>query len=62
VRSHPLRRLDDLGYAVTKVADQLFAAIENSEISTVRRLWADDVAVWRTGARRDTTKNARCGW
>lgn len=39
-----------------QVADELFAAIENSDMATVQRLWDDDVAVWRTGARGDDDK------
>jgi ketosteroid isomerase-like protein len=42
--------------AVAQVADQLFAAIENSDTSAVARLWSDGIAVWRTGASRDSDK------
>ncbi|GBE65551.1 ketosteroid isomerase [Mycobacterium sp. MFM001] len=42
--------------AVTAVADQLFAAIENSDTATVARLWSDDIAVWRVGASQDRDK------
>ncbi|MGH3957785.1 nuclear transport factor 2 family protein [Mycobacterium sp.] len=42
--------------AVTRVADQLFTAIENSDMATVGRLFSDDIAVWRTGARSDDDK------
>ncbi len=41
---------------ITAVADQLFAAIENSDTATVARLWSDDIAVWRVGAGRDRDK------
>lgn len=41
---------------VTAVADQLFAAIENSDTAAVARLWSDDIAVWRVGASRDRDK------
>jgi ketosteroid isomerase-like protein len=42
--------------AITEVADQLFAAIERSDEAALDRLFADDVAVWRAGARRDDDK------
>ncbi|MFZ0907285.1 MAG: DUF4440 domain-containing protein [Mycobacterium sp.] len=42
--------------AITEVADQLFAAIERSDETTLRQLFDDDVAVWRVGARRDNDK------
>jgi ketosteroid isomerase-like protein len=38
------------------VADRLFAAIENGDRTAVDRLWSDDIAVWRVGARRDDDK------
>ena len=41
---------------IVDVADRLFAAIEKSDVAAVDRLWGDDVAVWRTGARRDDDK------
>ena len=41
---------------INDVADRLFAAIENSDRTTVEGLWSDDVAVWRVGARRDDDK------
>lgn len=41
---------------ITRVADELFAAIENSDTATIRRLWDDQVTVWRTGAHRDDDK------
>lgn len=41
---------------IVEVADRLFAAIENSDVATVDRLWSDDIAVWRAGARRDNDK------
>jgi ketosteroid isomerase-like protein len=41
---------------INDVADRLFAAIEKSDKATVDRLWSDDIAVWRVGARRDNDK------
>jgi hypothetical protein len=41
---------------IAQVADQLFAAIERSDETTLRRLFDDDIAVWRVGARRDNDK------
>jgi ketosteroid isomerase-like protein len=41
---------------INDVADRLFAAIEKSDKATVDRLWNDDIAVWRVGARRDNDK------
>ena len=38
------------------MADQLFAAIERSDETTLRQLFDDDIAVWRVGARRDNDK------
>jgi ketosteroid isomerase-like protein len=43
--------------AVVEVADRLFDAIENGDKSAVDRLWSDDIAVWRSGPRRDPTKS-----
>ena len=41
---------------ITDVADQLFTAIERSDVAMLNRLFHDDVAVWRVGARRDNDK------
>jgi ketosteroid isomerase-like protein len=41
---------------VVDVADRLFAVIENGDAAAVDRMWSDDIAVWRTGARRDDEK------
>ncbi len=41
---------------IVDVADRLFTAIENSDMAAVDRLWSDDIAVWRVGARRDDDK------
>ena len=38
---------------ITDVADQLFTAIERSDVAMLNRLFNDDVAVWRVGAHRD---------
>jgi len=37
---------------VNEVANQLFSAIEVGDKAAVDRLWSDDIAVWRPGARR----------
>ena len=42
--------------SIVDVADRLFAAIENSDMAAVERLWSDDIAVWRVGAHRDNDK------
>jgi ketosteroid isomerase-like protein len=41
---------------VHEVADRLFTAIENGDKAAVDRLWSDDIAVWRVGARRDPSR------
>jgi ketosteroid isomerase-like protein len=41
---------------IVDVADRLFAAIEKTDRAAVEQLWSDDIAVWRTGARRDDDK------
>lgn len=41
---------------VADAADRLFAAIERGDFAAVERMWSDDVAVWRVGARRDDGK------
>ena len=38
------------------MADQLFTAIERSDVAMLNRLFNDDVAVWRVGAHRDNDK------
>jgi ketosteroid isomerase-like protein len=43
-------------HVIAEVADQLFAAIERSDETTLRQLFDDDIAVWRVGARRDNDK------
>jgi hypothetical protein len=42
---------------INAVADELFAAIERSDETTLTRLFDDDIAVWRVGARRDNDKD-----
>jgi ketosteroid isomerase-like protein len=42
--------------AIVDVADRLFTAIEKSDMAAVDRMWSDDIAVWRVGARRDDDK------
>ena len=41
---------------ILDVADRLFSAIEKSDLAAVDRLWSNDIAVWRVGARRDPSK------
>ena len=41
---------------IVDAADRLFTAIENGDKSAVERMWSDDIAVWRPGARRDNDK------
>jgi ketosteroid isomerase-like protein len=41
---------------IDKVAYQLFSAIEMGDKTAVDRLWSEDIAVWRPGARRDNDK------
>jgi ketosteroid isomerase-like protein len=42
--------------AIVDVANRLFTAIEKSDMAAVDRMWSDDIAVWRVGARRDDDK------
>jgi ketosteroid isomerase-like protein len=42
---------------VVEVADRLFTAIENGDKAAVDRMWSDEIAVWRSGARRDPAKS-----
>jgi ketosteroid isomerase-like protein len=41
---------------IVEVADRLFAAIQRGDVAAVDRLWSDDIAVWRVGARGDNDK------
>lgn len=41
---------------IVGVADRLFATIEHGDVAGVDRLWSNDIAVWRVGARRDNDK------
>ena len=41
---------------IVDVAERLFTAIEKSNVAAVDRLWSNDIAVWRVGARRDNDK------
>ena len=41
---------------IVDVAERLFTAIEKSDAAAVDRLWSNDIAVWRVGARRDNDK------
>ena len=43
-------------HVITDLADQLFAAIERSDETTLTDLFSDDIAVWRAGAHRDDDK------
>ena len=42
---------------INEVAGQLFSAIETGDKAAVERLWSEDIAVWRPGARRDNEKS-----
>lgn len=46
----------EIAEIVVDVADRLFAAIVKGDKAAVDRLWSDDIAVWRVGARRDNDK------
>jgi ketosteroid isomerase-like protein len=41
---------------VVDTADRLFTSIVNGDKAAVDRLWRDEIAVWRVGARRDDDK------
>jgi hypothetical protein len=41
---------------IVGIADRLFTAIEQSNVATLDRIFNDDIAVWRVGARRDNDK------
>jgi ketosteroid isomerase-like protein len=41
---------------VVDLADELFAAIERGDEARLDQLFADDITVWRAGARRDDDK------
>ncbi len=41
---------------IVDLADHLFTAIEQSDIAMLNQILNDNVAVWRTGARRDDDK------
>lgn len=44
---------------INEVADELFAAIERSDETMLNRLFDDDIAAWRVGARRnDDTRSS----
>ncbi|OBH41853.1 nuclear transport factor 2 family protein [Mycobacterium mantenii] len=38
---------------VIDVANRLFTAIERSDVAAVDAMWSGDIAVWRSGSRRD---------
>jgi ketosteroid isomerase-like protein len=42
--------------AIVDVADQLFAAIANSDIAKVKQMFGEDVLVWHSGDTRDSAK------
>jgi len=42
---------------IVDVADHLFTAIEQSDTPMLNQILNDDVAVWRSGARRDDDKD-----
>ncbi|BBY41493.1 ketosteroid isomerase [Mycobacterium mantenii] len=41
---------------VIDVANRLFTAIERSDVAAVDAMWSGDIAVWRSGSRRDDDK------
>jgi hypothetical protein len=41
---------------IVEVADQLFTAIERSDVAMINQIFNDDIAVWRIGTRRDNDK------
>lgn len=41
---------------IVALADRLFTAIEQSDTATLDQILGEDVAVWRSGARRDDDK------
>jgi ketosteroid isomerase-like protein len=41
---------------IVGLADEVFAAIERGDEARLDELFADDIAVWRAGARRDDDK------
>lgn len=41
---------------IVEVADRLFTAIEHSDTQMLGQILGEDVAVWRSGARRDDDK------
>jgi ketosteroid isomerase-like protein len=44
------------GYAMSAIADRLFAAMEAGDIDTVGAMWSEDVAVWHIGDGRTRGK------
>jgi hypothetical protein len=43
-------------HVIVELADQLFAAIERGDETTLNEVFDDEIAVWRVGARRDNDK------
>lgn len=41
---------------VLDAANRLFTAIERSDVAAVDAMWSNDIAVWRSGSRRDDDK------
>ena len=41
---------------IVDLADQLFTAIEQSDLAMLNQIFNDDIAVWRVGTRRDNDK------
>ena len=44
------------GYAVTAIADRLFAAIEAGDVEAVAAMWSEDVTVWHVGDKQPQGK------
>jgi ketosteroid isomerase-like protein len=49
------------GYAITSIADRMFAAMEAGDTDAVAAMWSPEITVWRVGTarRRDTTRARR---
>jgi ketosteroid isomerase-like protein len=41
---------------VVDTAERLFSSIVDGDKAAVDRMWSDDIAVWRVGAKRDNDK------
>jgi len=39
--------------AILSIADDLFSAMEGSDVGMIQEIWNDDIAVWHSGDRAD---------